>query len=130
MQEVSIAEAAERLGVSIDTIRRRIGKEELKARKIFSPHGEKYLVELPDDVPPVPTTSQDKGESSPEVEAMRKTISILETELEARRREVQELHLLLQQAQRQLPPGKMEGPAEAVPPNVSWWRRLVPWGKH
>jgi hypothetical protein len=85
---------------------------------------------LPDDVPPVPPTSQDNGESSPEVEAMRKTISILETELEARRREVQELHLLLQQAQRQLPPGKVEGPAEAAPPTASWWRRLVPWGKH
>jgi len=60
---------------------------------------------------------------------MRKTIAILENELEARRREVQELHVLLQQAQKQLPPGKPEEkPAEAVKPEapkkVSFWQRL------
>jgi len=33
MQEVTIAEAAKRLGMSIDSIRRRIAKEELKARR-------------------------------------------------------------------------------------------------
>jgi hypothetical protein len=55
---------------------------------------------------------------------MRKTISILETELEARRREVQELHVLLQQAQKQLPPGKAEG-VEETPKKVPWWRRLI-----
>jgi hypothetical protein len=61
---------------------------------------------------------------------MRKTISILETELEARRREVQELHVLLQQAQKQLPSGNAEDPAVKTPAKVSWWRRLNPWGKH
>ena len=60
---------------------------------------------------------------------MRKTISILELELEARRREVQELHVLLQQAQKQLPPGKTENSSEKSFVNVSWWRRLNPWGK-
>ena len=61
---------------------------------------------------------------------MRKTISILETELEARRREVQELHVLLQQAQKQLPPGKSEGTAEEAPKKVSWWRQLITRKKH
>ena len=44
MQEVTIAEAAKRLGMSIDSIRRRIAKEELKARKVPSPHGEIYMI--------------------------------------------------------------------------------------
>jgi hypothetical protein len=61
---------------------------------------------------------------------MRKTISILEIELEARRREVQELHVLLQQSQKQLPPGKTEKETEGSAAKVSWWRRFILRGKH
>jgi hypothetical protein len=129
MQEVTIAEAAKRLGMSIDSIRRRIAKEELKARKVPSPHGEIYMIELPDDIAAAPAEDKEKEENPVALEAMRKTIAILENELEARRREVQELHVLLQQAQKQLPPGKPEEkPAEAVKPEapkkVSFWQRL------
>ena len=126
MQEVTIAEAAKRLGMSIDSIRRRIAKEELKARKVPSPHGEIYLIELPDDVPAAPAAAEDKDkeENPVALEAMRKTIAILESELEARRREVQELHVLLQQAQKQLPPGKTEETTAEPPKKVSWWQRL------
>jgi DNA-directed RNA polymerase specialized sigma24 family protein len=128
MQEVTIAEAAKRLGMSIDSIRRRIAKEELKARKVPSPHGEIYMIELPDDIA-APPAAEEKEENPVALEAMRKTIAILENELEARRREVQELHVLLQQAQKQLPPGKTEEkPAETVkaeaPKKVSWWQRM------
>jgi len=130
MQEVTIAEAAKCLGKSIDSIRRRIAKGELKARKVPSPHGEIYLVALPDDAAPAAPSPEDKQDNTVAVEAMRKTISILETELEARRREVQELHVLLQQAQKQLPPGKTENPSEESPVKVSWWRRLIQRGKH
>jgi hypothetical protein len=129
MQEVTIAEAAKRLGMSIDSIRRRIAKEELKARKVPSPHGEIYMIELPDDIAAAPAEDKEKEENPVALKAMRKTIAILENELEARRREVQELHVLLQQAQKQLPPGKPEEkPAEAVKPEapkkVSFWQRL------
>jgi DNA-binding transcriptional MerR regulator len=129
MQEVTIAEAAKRLGMSIDSIRRRIAKEELKARKVPSPHGEIYMIEQPDDIAAAPAEDKEKEENPVALEAMRKTIAILENELEARRREVQELHVLLQQAQKQLPPGKPEEkPAEAVKPEapkkVSFWQRL------
>jgi len=118
MLELTILEASKRLGVATDTIRRRIIKGGLKARKVSSPHGNMYLVELPDDTPPGPAAPQ--REST--LEALRKTVSILETELEARRREVQELHLLLQQAQRQLPAGKRE--EEEAAAGMHWWRRL------
>ena len=135
MQEVTIAEAAKRLGMSIDSIRRRIAKEELKARKVPSPHGEIYMIELPDDISAPPAAEdKDKEDNPVALEAMRKTIAILENELEARRREVQELHVLLQQAQKQLPPGKTEEkPAETVktevPKRVSFWQRLFGGGK-
>jgi excisionase family DNA binding protein len=121
MEEITIAQAAERLGVSMDTIRRRISKGEIKARKVPSAHGEMYVVELPEDAAPEPAPPREKAENTGEVEALRQTISILETELEARRREVQELHVLLQQAQAALPPGR----SSSV--NNSIWRRLMPW---
>jgi len=130
MQEVTIAEAAKCLGISIDTVRRRISKEELKARKVPSPHGEIYLVELPGDVTPSQESPKEKIENASEIEAMKKTISILEVELEARRREVQELHVLLQQSQRQLPPGKDGKLEEGSSAKKMWWRRLIPWSRH
>jgi chromosome segregation ATPase len=125
MQEVTIAEAAKCLGMSIDSIRRRIAKEELKARKVPSPHGEIYLVEIPDNVVPVQANAEEKEkeDSAVAIEAMRKTISILETELDSRRREVQELHVLLQQAQKQLPAGQAEE-KKLAPVKVSWWKKL------
>jgi len=129
VQEVTIAEAAKCLGMSIDSIRRRIAKNELKARKVPSPHGEIYLVELPDDAAPAPAVTEENEDNTVAIEAMRKTISILETELESRRREVQELHVLLQQAQKQLPPGKTEDAKEETPVKISWWRRLLPRSK-
>jgi hypothetical protein len=130
MQEVTIAEVAKCLGKSTDSIRRRIAKGELKARKVPSPHGEIYLIELPDSATVTSSVSEDKEDNPLAVEAMRKTISILETELEARRREVQELHVLLQQAQKQLPPGKSEVTTGEAPKKVSWWRQLITRKKH
>ncbi|MDD5082250.1 MAG: hypothetical protein PHU08_02630 [Dehalococcoidales bacterium] len=120
MQEIPIVEAAKRLGMSTDSIRRRISRGGLKARKVASPHGEMYLVEIPDDTAAGQASYQHQ-EQTPEVETLRKVITVLETELEARRREVQELHVLLQQAQAALPPGR------GSLPNKSWWRRLIPW---
>jgi hypothetical protein len=130
MKEVPIIDAAKILNISMDTVRRRISKGELKARKVPSTHGETYLVEVPEEPGPVSEVPEDKEDNPVAIEAMRKTISILETELEARRREVQELHVLLQQAQKQLPPGNTESSTEKTPVKVSWWRRLIPWGKH
>ena len=119
MLELTIAQAAQRLGVSMDTIRRRISSNELKARKVPSSHGEMYMVELPDDTPEAPQPKESKVDNNGEVETLRKMLAILETELEARRREVQELHVLLQQAQ-------ATASAVASPPRLSWWRRLLP----
>ena len=50
--EVSIKEAAERLGVSVDTVRRRLKAGELEGKQ--EPHGAsgyRWLVQLPDDTP-------------------------------------------------------------------------------
>ena len=46
MAAVTIQEAAQYLGVSQDTIRRRIRKEELQARQTPTPQGFRWEVEL------------------------------------------------------------------------------------
>ena len=124
VQEGTIAEAARCLGMSIDSIRRRIAKNELNAHKVPSPHGEIYMVEIPEGASPVPEANEEKVDSTATIDAMLKTISILENELDARRREVQELHVLLQQAQKQLPPAKTENKAAETPKKVAWWKRI------
>jgi len=117
MPEVTITEAARLLGLSTDSIRRRISKGDLKSRKVASSHGEMYMVEIPDDTPAVGESPQTAlTNNNAEVEALRQTISILETELEARRREISELHILLQRAS--LPAPRVE--------RIPWWRRLFP----
>jgi len=58
MQEVNIAEAARCLGMSIDSnTQARIAKGELNAHKVPSPHGEIYMVEIPEDALAVPETN-------------------------------------------------------------------------
>ena len=103
-ESVTIREAAERLGVSPDTIRRRITRGQLKAVQEPRPQGFVWVVELPTAKrrrtatrrPPRP-----KGPSPAELEAahLRETVKMLTTELESRRREVSELHQLLAQSQ-------------------------------
>ena len=114
MQTVSIAEAARLLDVSPDTVRRRLRRGTLTAHKETTAQGFNWLVDLPDELP------QDDGdESDGEVKALRELVKTLQDDIEARRREVQELHILLQQSFALLPAHKEQ----------PWWRRLLPW-KH
>jgi excisionase family DNA binding protein len=131
MQPVSIDEAARLLGVYQDTIRRRIRNGELKAHQEARPQGYIWRVTLPEEEP----ESEDQHHvgdtyvSSEVVEALQNTIqrqddaiaqlrSQLEAkdrQLETRAREVQELHVLLQQFGTALP---------AAGDNRSWWHKL------
>ena len=120
MATVTIQEAAQHLGVSQDTVRRRIRKEELQARQTPTPQGFRWMVELEEDAQAAPTLPHrpDIGGAQVEdgqdlrelVDALRSQLQSQGEELVARRREVQELHVLLQQ--------------KALPEAVGrpWWR--------
>jgi hypothetical protein len=102
-----IREAARRLGVSQDTIRRRIRRGDLTAAREPTAQGFVWLVDLPEE-------EAETGEPAPagsasDLDHARELNRILLTELEARRREVSELHVLLSQAQRQLTAGPIRG---------------------
>jgi len=109
VEKVSIGEAARRLGVSADTIRRRIGKGELLAHKEPTPQGYRWEVELqPNDQ----AVNSHEGNTEALVTALQAQVLAQAEELDARRREVQELHVLLQTAQTAL----------SAPKSRPWWR--------
>jgi excisionase family DNA binding protein len=130
---MSVFEAARCLGISTDTVRRRIGRGELKARKAINGQNFTWWVELPDQEPKeeAPSTHDDQSEGpgvvygaevqalldsqAALISALQAQIQAQQQELEARRREAQEFLFLLQQFQASLP-----APKEGRP----WWRRV------
>jgi len=109
VETVSVGEAALRLGVSTDTIRRRIGKGELTAHQEPTPQGYRWQVEL--EVEDNPSNSHNRNLEAL-VTMLQTQVQSQSEELDARRREVQELHVLLQTAQNAL----------MAPTRRAWWR--------
>jgi len=109
VEKVSIGEAARRLGLSTDTIRRRIGKGELLAHREPTPQGFRWEIELQANDQPV---NGHEGNADALVTTLQAQVQAQAEELDARRREVQELHVLLQTAQAAL----------TAPERRAWWR--------
>tara|TARA_Y100000310_G_scaffold165317_1_gene165060 strand:+ start:1639 stop:2061 length:423 start_codon:yes stop_codon:yes gene_type:complete len=131
MAGISIREAAQLQGVAPDTIRRRIRRGELRAHQEPTPQGFRWLVELEKEAAQAePTQTHGHGigngigdgigdAQAGEAQVLRELVATLRShiqgqgeELEARRREVSELHILLQQK------------ALPAPGGHPWWRRL------
>lgn len=89
MPDVSIREAADRLGVSIDTVRRRVRSGALPATK-GSRAGDPYVVHLDDGHPEPPTTT--------EADVLRELVAVLREQVAVKDREIAALHRLLDQA--------------------------------
>ena len=128
MSEFSIKDAAQHLGVTEVTIRRRIRDGHLHAHQQPRPQGFTWVVELPEEEgqpssPPGQANDEDEIGGLKREDALQdiikrqdETIEHLRHELEGRGREIQELHVLLQHAQAALP-----APKEDRQP---WWQRL------
>jgi DeoR/GlpR family transcriptional regulator of sugar metabolism len=134
MALMNVVEAAQYLGVSTHTIKRRLKKGELKGEQRATPQGFVWLVEVADepvesdsavadDSGAIPTATAESASHFKEIIELLKSdleergtqISFLKEELESRRREIQELHVLLQQSQAALP---------AAGDTRSWWYKL------
>ena len=104
---VSIAEAARQLGVSPDTVKRRIRAGELVALREPRPQGFRWLVELGDGVaagvppdslhPSAPVDTTALAVAQAEVRRLEETVAILRHELESRRNEAAALQMLLRE---------------------------------
>jgi len=121
--QVSIPEASRLLRVSENTVRRRLKSGELKGHQVASVGGFAWLIELPDDLVQDAPESGEMAEMRASMARMEAHITLLEGQLQAkdkqletRAREVQELHVLLQQAQAALPAPKEN--------QHSWWYKL------
>src|SRR5918999_89624 len=158
MAWVSMTQAASCLGVSVDTIRRRLHRGELQGKQKPISQGFAWLIEIPDEVieecrrkdssqpaakleaiesqgctqadaTPDATQQQSQSEDSSYlaailaaentllrelVESHRGQVQVLQGELEAKRRDIQELHVLLQRSQDQR--------ALIEPKTRRWWQ--------
>jgi hypothetical protein len=124
LTELTIEQAAQHLGVSEITIRRRIRNGDIHAHQQPRPQGFTWVVVLPDEEieTPTPPGHDESADARSRVEEnlqdiirrQDETIDLLRHQLETREREVQELHVLLQQAQAALPAPRENG--------RSWWR--------
>jgi hypothetical protein len=137
MELVTMTEAARRLDVTVETIKRRLRRGELQGQKQPRPQGFTWLIEMPEDTgerdstPSV--TPSDTPTSNAEVHRLEDMISLLQKELDITREElehqrsvyqselvsknkqIEQLHILLQQAQAALPAPRNNRP---------WWQRL------
>lgn len=108
---LGIDETAQALNISPDTVRRHIKEGKLSAKKVQTKRGPRWKVTLP------PIQAGNSGISSQTdiyVNSLLERIKSLETELTARRSEVQQLYGML---------GQKALPAPAPAP-VSWLKRL------
>jgi len=150
MRLVTMGEAAERLGVSTDTIRRRLRRGELKGRHQLTPQGFIWLIEVPEPVggntevehgpgkAPLHLASAPAGSSAVraiaprdaapaanDLQALRELVEVLHHEIEAKDRQldyrncqIEQLHVLLQQAQSSpMPPGQLP----SWDPGITGW---------
>ena len=104
--QVTIPEAARILRLSEMTVRRRLRSGELTGVQLTSQGGYTWMVELPGDQP---SGGPDRTDAL--IARLEAQIAAQQEELEARKREVQELHVLLQQAALPAPRN-----------NRPWWR--------
>ena len=119
---LTIKEAAARLGISENTVRRRLHAGLFKGYQEDPPYG-RWLVELSDE--DIEGTAHATGDDvTPElVKALRdiirrqdETLGQFSRQLESKDQQIKELHVLLQQAQSALP-----APKES---QHSWWHKL------
>lgn len=119
---LDIADAAARLGLSTETVRKRLQRGKLKG---FKGTDGAWRVVLPAQDQPgqnqdskpdaIPDSSQDK--SGQLVAALKDEIAFLRSQLQARDEEIRRAHVLIQQAQKQPTPLL---PGERLP----FWKRL------
>jgi len=100
MATVSITDAATRLGISPDTVRRHIGNGKLTGHQEPTAQGFRWQVEVPEngaDPGPPADPIPGPGPTNGEAEVLRELVATLQGELAAKNGQIQELHVLLQQ---------------------------------
>lgn len=123
---IPLAEAAEQLGVSVDTIRRRIRKGLFEARREPTAAGFKWLVRIPDDGQLPPPTAQTPVAplSDLAIGVFRDQLTVKDEQIKQRDQEIERLTTLLN-TQAQSFEG-LRAQIEALPEgeNPSFWSKV------
>ena len=133
MELMNVAEAAQRLGVSTDTIKRRLKRGELQGQRQDTPQGFIWLVAIPESPDKVNGTVDSSSGAmatesctmasavadamAKEVRRLEEMVEMLQKELDHRAQEMERMQILLQQA---LDPARAIAPPRQLP----WWQRL------
>jgi hypothetical protein len=127
MELVALPEAAQRLGVSVDTVKRRLRRGELRGQHVPRPQGYTWLIELPDSqmgsmADCTASSTAELDSATIEVLNLREMLAMCQSqiatqkeELLSKNKQIEQLHILLQQAQAALPAPKDDRP---------WWQRV------
>jgi excisionase family DNA binding protein len=113
--QVTIAEAAKLLRVSEHTVRRRVRNGELPSVQVARSQGYVWMIELPDDAPADTPPSGETAALHQLIDSLNAQVDSLKEQLSSKDRQIEQLHVLLQQAQAALP---------AAGDNRSWWYKL------
>jgi excisionase family DNA binding protein len=125
MELVALPEAAQRLGVSVDTVKRKLRRGELRGQHVPRPQGYTWLIELPDSqmdsmADCTESSMAELDSATIEVLNLREMLAMAQSqianqkeELVSKNKQIEQLHILLQQAQAALP---------APRDHRSWWR--------
>jgi len=127
--QVSMTEAADRLNLSVDTIRRRLAKGEIKGSKESTPQGYRWRIDIPEDPSNHPSKDPsshprnaradatltdgdqvDGKELAIAVEELRARVQSLEAQLGVKDTQIGELHRLMATTALQAAPAR------------PWWR--------
>jgi len=121
--ELDIADAAARLGLSTETVRKRLQRGKIKGFKAAD--GSWRVVLPPLDNPGQkpgqksnPSPDNRPGGSGALVAALRDEVAFLRSQLQVRDEEIRRAHILLQQTQQQ-------ATALLPVPRAPWWRRWL-----
>ena len=120
--QATIQDAAHKLRVAESTVRRRLRNGELEGHQMPTHQGFTWMVDLPDDLC-AEQESQPPGEERvlrELVDALRYQVTGLEGQLGTKDRQIEQLHVLLQQAQATLPAPRSTRPWWRI------WRRAIP----
>lgn len=132
-QHLTLKEAAEALGVSVDTVRRRIKSGQIPAEKVEGPHGLQWIIRANDltasaeiiEVVPVKTELQGTELVALIREAVKEGQREQAEEVRQLRKEVTQLNERIEGLVRALPAGD---PERKEKPG-RWWSRLFKGGQ-
>ena len=130
MSRIKINQAAEILGVSEKTIRRRIAKGQIQATKGKTPQGFIYLIDINDDIS---SKSQDsleiKGENSNppqnilDLELLKKQFELKDQQIESQKNQIESQINQITELYKIIP--KLQSDISRISDKSSWWKFWV-----